>query len=343
LATSVSSVATCNPPPPHRRAQPSQRCKRIPPGDSRAIQRIQGVRAYPQIAHDHGSSISGSEAAHRATIERILRINACTGLHCGAAPPPTATAKGQSRRPGARNRCFGDPAKEKKHPRNSLLSDRSREYSACERAGMYGARAHRKLASAQLTRSSNAQHRTDFKSKRSQDCLCLCCPRCFCFRRPCAGTLCPPSRWATAQVPPLLAPLSPPASSSSTHTHNTQVPVSSMPHPTARATIPRFARALFAASASPSTPAAGTQCAAARSPSALEGPVTRATYSHQLLLCPGRTARTPLRIAARALLALRSVRHMLPLPFPPFYSSNVSRPRAPSHNKHLVVFLFCFS
>ena len=155
----------------------------------------------------------------------------------------------------------------------------------------------------------------------------------------------PPNRWAAAQVPPLLAPLSPPASSSSTHTHNTQVPVSSMPHPTARATIPRFARALFAAiySASPSTPAAGTQCAAARSPSALEGPVTRATYSHQLLLCPGRTARTPLRIAARALLALRSVRHMLPLPFPPFYSSNVSRPRAPSHNKHLLFFCFCFS
>jgi len=325
--------------------QPSQlcRCKRIPPGDSRAIQRIQGIRAYPQIAHDHGSvSISGSEAAHRATIERNLRINACTGLHCGATPPPIATAKGQTRRPGARNRCVGDPAKEKKRPRNSFLSDRSREYSACERAGMYGARAHRKLASAQLTRSSNAQHRTDFKSKRAQDCLCLCCPRCFCFRRPCAGTLCPPSRWAAAQVPPLLAPLSPPASSSSTHTHNTQVPVSSMPHPTARATIPRFARALFAASASPSTPAAGTQCAAARSPSALEGPVTRATYSYQLLLCPGRTARTPLRIAARALLALRSVRHMLPPPFPPFYSSNVSRPRAPSHNKRLVVFLFLF-
>ena len=147
----------------------------------------------------------------------------------------------------------------------------------------------------------------------------------------------PSSRCAAAQVPPFLAPLSSPASCSSTHTHNTQVPASSMPPPTARATIPRLVRALFAVSASPSTPAAGTQCAAARSPSALEGPVTRATYSYQLLLCPGRTARTPLRIAARALLALRSVtvRHMLP---PPFYSSNVSRPRAPSHNKHLVVF-----
>ena len=162
----------------------------------------------------------------------------------------------------------------------------------------------------------------------------LCCPRCFCFHRPRAGTLCPPSRCAAAQVPPLLAPLSPPASSSSTHTHNTQVPVPSMPHPIARATIPRFVRALFAVSASPSTPAARTPLrsltadhAAAHSPSALEGLLTRATHRHQLLLCSGRTARTPFRIASRALLALWSITHMLP---PPFSSSTVSRPRAPS-------------
>ena len=122
-----------------------------------------------------------------------------------------------------------------------------------------------------------------------------------------------------------------------------------MPQPTAQTTIPRFVCALLAVIASPSAPTAGTplrsltaEHAAARSPTALEGPSTRATHRYQLLLCPGRTARTPLRIAARALLALRSVRHMLPPPFPPFYSSNVSRPRAPSHNKHLVVFLILF-
>jgi len=64
-----------------------------------------------------------------------------------------------------------------------------------------------------------------------------------------------------------------------------------MPHPTARATIFRLVRALYAVSASPSTPAAGTplhslsaEHAAARSPSALEGPVTRATHRHPLLL-----------------------------------------------------------
>ena len=123
-----------------------------------------------------------------------------------------------------------------------------------------------------------------------------------------------------------------------------------MPQPTAQTTIPRFVCALLAVIASPSAPTAGTplrsltaEHAAARSPTALEGPSTRATHRYQLLLCPGHTARTPLRIAARALLALRSVRHMLPPPFPPFYSSTVSRPRVPSQNKLLlVVVVFVF-
>ena len=98
-------------------------------------------------------------------------------------------------------------------------------------------------------------------------------------------------RCRASSAAPRTAPLSPPAISSSTHTHNAQVPVPSMPHPIARATIPLFVRALFAVSASPSTPAAGTplhslsaEHAAARSPSALEGPVTRATHRHPLLL-----------------------------------------------------------
>jgi hypothetical protein len=64
-------------------------------GERRAIQRMQGIRAHPQLAHDHGNIFSGSEAAHSATTECSLRINACTGLHCGATPPPIDTAKGQ--------------------------------------------------------------------------------------------------------------------------------------------------------------------------------------------------------------------------------------------------------
>ena len=65
---------------PRRAAAATARCCERIPGDSRAIQRIRGIRAYPQIAHDRGSSISGSEAAHTATTERNLRINACTRL-----------------------------------------------------------------------------------------------------------------------------------------------------------------------------------------------------------------------------------------------------------------------
>jgi hypothetical protein len=119
----------CDPPQPHCAAQPSCDCIAMtalqahPRAESRAIQRIQGICAHPQIAHDHGNS--WSEAAHRATTERNLRINACTGLHCGATSPPIGSTKGQTRRPGARNWCIGDPAKEKKQPRNSSLSDGS--------------------------------------------------------------------------------------------------------------------------------------------------------------------------------------------------------------------------
>jgi hypothetical protein len=86
---------------------------------------------------------------------------------------------------------------------------------------------------------------------------------------------------------------------------------SAMHHPTARATIPRFVCALLAISASPSTPTAGTplrslraEHAEARRPSALEGPLTRVTHRHQLLLCPGHTARTPPWRRSASLLAL---------------------------------------
>ena len=97
-------------------------------GERRAIQRMQGIRAHPQLAHDHGNIFSGREAAHSATTERSLRINACTGLHCGATPPPIATAKGQPA-VEAPQWVLADPTKEKEQLRNSSLSDRSRENS----------------------------------------------------------------------------------------------------------------------------------------------------------------------------------------------------------------------
>jgi hypothetical protein len=105
-------------------------------------------------------------------------------------------------------------------------------------------------------------------------------------------------------------------------------------------TIPRFVRAIFAFSASPSTSAAGmplrslrAEHAAACSPVALEG------YRHQLLLRPGRTARTPLRSAACAMLAPRSIRTC----FHPILQFNRLLPRAPSQNKFLVTFFLVFA
>jgi hypothetical protein len=133
----------------------------------------------------------------------------------------------------------------------------------------------------------------------------VCCSRCFRFRLPRVGTLCPqagalPLEFRrSAHRPQAAAPL----------TRTTRR--SAMHHPTARATIPRFVCALFAISASSSTPTAGTplrslraEHAEARRPSALEGPLTRVTHRHQLLLCPGHTARTPPWRRSASLLAL---------------------------------------
>ncbi len=157
---------------PRTLTTPPQRAASASPGESRAIQR-ESICAHPQIAHNHGKSLSGSEVAHRAATERNLRINACNGLRCGTTTPPIATAKGQTRHPGAR--CLGDPVKAKKHARNSSLSNRAREHS-CQPQGMRRTppvsaqvcTARARTASSQA-RSSNAQHRTDFKSKRAQE------------------------------------------------------------------------------------------------------------------------------------------------------------------------------
>jgi hypothetical protein len=138
---------------------------------------------------------------------------------------------------------------------------------------------------------------------------------------------------------PRTAPLSPPAISSSTHTHNAQVPLGQY-LPCLTQSCEQLFPALSALSSPLALlPAEHSSCryiaslrsltaehAAAHSPSALEGLPTRATHRHQFILCSGRSARTPLRIAARALLALQSVRLLLP----PFSSSAVFRPRAPS-------------
>ena len=128
-----------------------------------------------------------NQRLHRAPLWR----NTTSDCYCqGTNPPsrrPQLVFRGPSEGEEASKKLFAIGSVKRKLP----SSPRHEENSACERAGVYGARAHRKLASAQLTRSSNAQHRTDFKSKRAQDRLGLCCSLCFCFRRPRVGTLCP--------------------------------------------------------------------------------------------------------------------------------------------------------
>ena len=56
------------------------------------------------------------------------------------------------------------------------------------------AQARRARASALLSRKSNAQHRNQFKSKRAQGRLGLCCSRCFRFRRALVLALCAPKQ-----------------------------------------------------------------------------------------------------------------------------------------------------
>jgi len=93
---------------PRRAAAATARCCERIPGDSRAIQRIQGIRAYPQIAHDHGSSISGSEAAHgnhraQPANQRLhqapLWRNPTSDRHCQGTNPPSRRPQSVRRGP----------------------------------------------------------------------------------------------------------------------------------------------------------------------------------------------------------------------------------------------------
>ncbi len=75
------------------------------PGNGRAIRRIRGIQQHRLAALGQGNSPL---------------------IMCARAHPQGVIAShtGQTRRPGAQLRCFGDPAEEKKQPRNSSLSDR---------------------------------------------------------------------------------------------------------------------------------------------------------------------------------------------------------------------------
>ena len=119
-------TAACRPAPPRAAAPHSAASTAIPGRKSSNPANPRDPLSQPQRAHDHGNSFSGSEGQpHSAICESTL----APGSQLYTTPRPIATAEGQTRRPGTRNWCFGDTAKEKKQPRNSSLSDRSRENS----------------------------------------------------------------------------------------------------------------------------------------------------------------------------------------------------------------------
>ena len=106
---------------------------------------------------------------HRAPLWR----NPTSDCHCQGTNPP-------SRRPQSVHR---GPSKREEAPKKLIAIGSLKRIlplpcmnSACERSGKFGARAHRKLASAQLTRSSNAQHRTAFKKQTGSELLVFVLP-----------------------------------------------------------------------------------------------------------------------------------------------------------------------
>ena len=129
---SIINATTRNSAAPRRRRRgraPSRQAACRSLGRSRANQRIQGIRRVPRIALDHGNVVAATEARQRSAAGRYSRINASATHTLQPSRPRATHAKGLARRPGAHNRCFGDPAKEKKQPRNSSLSDRKRTNS----------------------------------------------------------------------------------------------------------------------------------------------------------------------------------------------------------------------
>ena len=110
-----------SPTPQHHRAARPAYAANTSPGESRAIWRICGKRCHPQTDLNHGNNFSHREGATGAAIRRNRESPLAPSLPGGNAAPAMAIAKGQTRRPGAQSRCFGDPAEEKKQPRNSSL------------------------------------------------------------------------------------------------------------------------------------------------------------------------------------------------------------------------------
>ncbi len=223
-------MSVCQVLQPHRRLSPRaaprsrapQRCKySTSPAESRAIQRIQGIRSPNRrelmIMATASLGVKGNHIAqsanhrlHRAPLWR----NTTSDCHCRGTNPP-------SRHPQLvlRGHSEGEEATKKLFSIGSVKRKLLKEKSACERAGTARARTASSQARCYrttLTRSTGVNLRTNDLTVGW-----VCAARAAsAFATPSCWHSVPPSRCSAALVPP---PRAPPASYSSTHTHNTQV------------------------------------------------------------------------------------------------------------------------
>ena len=168
----------CNPPPPHRAAQqpPQRAAVSASPATVEQSSESKGsapIRRYLMIMVAASRGVKPhTRQPQSATCESTLAPGSTVAQPHLRSPLPRDKPAAQAPAIGAsgtqrRRRCAQETPRDGIGQENTPVAPKACINSACERAGMYGARAHRKLASAQLTRSSNAQHRTDFKSNRA--------------------------------------------------------------------------------------------------------------------------------------------------------------------------------
>ena len=187
----AAAVTQCRPAQPRPTALQVQR---IPGRKSSNPANPRDLLSQPQRAHDHGNSFSGSEGQpHSAICESTLAPGSTVAQHHVRLPLPrdkpavqalAIGASGTQQMRRSNQETFLYRIGQEKTPKGEIRL----------RARRYGARAHRKLASALLSHNSNAQHRSQFESKRSLGRLDLCCSRYFRFCHALVLALCAPKQ-----------------------------------------------------------------------------------------------------------------------------------------------------
>ena len=210
-------TAACHPAPP--RAAAPHSAASTSPAESRAIQRIQGIRSPNRrelmimVAASQGvKPLTGQP--QRATCESTLAPGSTVAQHHVRLPLPRDKPAVQALAIGA-----SGTQRRRRSNQGSVRRKLLKEKSACERAGTARARTASSQARcyrATLTRSTGVDLRTNDLTVGW-----VCAARAAsAFATPSCWHSVPPSRCSAALVPP---PRAPPATYSSTHTHNTQI------------------------------------------------------------------------------------------------------------------------